>query len=203
MNYYQDITLLPDAEVSLGFLWQKIFQQVHIALVDNKVGENKSAVALSIVHYGNKDFPLGHIVRLFSDRKDVLEKLNVKQWLTRLSDYCHVSSIKAVPDTITQYACFTRKPVKSIYKKAQRRAEHLDKPYEEVLAYLVEENKSKECKLPFIHVESQKTKKCMIEKGEQGQYKFRLFIERALAKCPVEGVFDCYGLSKTATVPWF
>lgn len=51
MDYYQDITLLPDAEVNLGFLWQKVFQQVHIALVEHKVADNRSAIALSIPKY--------------------------------------------------------------------------------------------------------------------------------------------------------
>ncbi|MCO4790206.1 type I-F CRISPR-associated endoribonuclease Cas6/Csy4, partial [Vibrio cholerae] len=37
MNYYQEITLLPDADIALGFLWQNVFQQVHIALVEHKV----------------------------------------------------------------------------------------------------------------------------------------------------------------------
>ncbi|MFA0280003.1 type I-F CRISPR-associated endoribonuclease Cas6/Csy4, partial [Vibrio sp. 10N.222.55.F8] len=51
MNYYQEITLLPDAEISLGFIWQNVFQQVHIALVDNKVAANQSAIAVGFPEY--------------------------------------------------------------------------------------------------------------------------------------------------------
>jgi CRISPR-associated endonuclease Csy4 len=105
-----------------------------------------------------------------------------------------------VPTDVTQYACFKRKPVKSIEKKAQRRAVHLNKPYDEVLAYLRNENRSEECKLPFINLESQQTKK-RSELGESTN--FLLFVERAFVDKPVDGKFDCYGLSKTATVPWF
>ena len=36
MEYYQEITLLPCAEVSLAFLWTKVFTQLHIAFADEK-----------------------------------------------------------------------------------------------------------------------------------------------------------------------
>lgn len=200
MKCYIDITLLPDGDVNLGFLWHKVFQQVHIALVDNKVGANESAIALSIVNYGNKDFPLGNKLRLLADSEDALVKLDIQQWLKRLSDYCHITSIKNVPDDIKQYARFKRKPVKSIEKKAERRAKHLNKPYDEVLAYLIKEGRSAKCELPFINIESQDTKK----RAEQGtSCQFPLFIERSLFEAPIAGKFDCYGLSKTATIPWF
>jgi CRISPR-associated endonuclease Csy4 len=200
MKYYLDITLLPDAEANLGFLWHKVFQQVHIALVDNKVGENESSIALSIVDYGDKSFPLGNKLRLLAMDENALQKLDIQRWLNRLSDYCHIKPIKSVPADVTQYACFKRKSVKSIEKKAQRRAQHLNKPYDEVLAYLSEEGRSKKSPLPFINVESQETKK-RVEQGVASR--FLLFIEKKLSDRPENGKFDCYGLSKTATVPWF
>jgi CRISPR-associated endonuclease Csy4 len=200
MKYYLDITLLPDAEANLGFLWQKVFQQVHIALADNKIGDNESAVALSIVNYGDKDFPLGNQLRLLANTEGELQKLDIHRWLNRLSDYCHIKPIKPVPTDVSQYACFKRKPVKSIEKKAQRRSEHLNKPYDEVLTYLRREGRSNECKLPFINVESQQTKK---RSGPGESTYFLLFIERSIVDKSVDGKFDCYGLSKAATVPWF
>ena len=206
MNYYLDITLLPDAEANLGFLWQKVFQQVHIALVDNKVADNESAVAISVVGYGHATeeidnaFPMGSKLRLLAAKEDILQQLNMQSWLTRLSDYCHISSIKLVPANVKQHARFSRKNVKSIEKKAQRRAAHLGKPYDEVLTYLIEEGKSKPSRLPFVNVESQNTKK-LAELGVSS--KFLLFIEQAIFDEARNGKFDCYGLSKTATVPWF
>lgn len=200
MKYYLDITLLPDAEANLGFLWQKVFQQIHIALANNKVGDNDSAVALSVVGYGDNIFPLGNKLRLLAETENYLQKLDTHRWLSRLSDYCHISSIKPVPADIKQYARFNRKNVKSIEKKAQRRAEHLNKPYGEVLTFLIAEGKSKQSKLPFINVESQDTKK-RVEQGVSCQ--FLLFIEQTIFDEAIKGKFDCYGLSKTATVPWF
>ena len=200
MNFYIDITLLPATEANLGFLWQKVFQQVHIALVDNKVSDNESAIAMSVVGYGDKTFPLGNKLRLLSSDEDSLQRLNVIRWLNRLGDYCHISSIEKVPADIRQHARFSRKNVKSIWKKAQRRAAHLNKPYGEVLDYLIEEAKSKECQLPFITVESQDTKK---RAAPNVSCHFLLFIAKDLCNEAVTGKFDCYGLSKTASVPLF
>ena len=66
MNYYQDITLLPDAVITLGFIWQKVYQQVHIALAENKIAENQSAIAVAFPEYGSKGFPLGSKLRLLA-----------------------------------------------------------------------------------------------------------------------------------------
>ncbi len=57
MNYYQEITLLPDVDISLGFLWQNVFQQVHIALVEHKVDANQSSVAVGFPDYLRAKFP--------------------------------------------------------------------------------------------------------------------------------------------------
>jgi CRISPR-associated endonuclease Csy4 len=200
MKYYLDITLLPDAEANLGFIWKKVFQQIHIALVDNKIGDNESAVALSIVNYGDTAFPLGNHLRLLANTKQALQKLDIHRWLSRLDDYCHIKLIKPVPTDISVHASFRRKPVKSIEKKAQRRAMHLNKPYDEVLAYLRKENRSEKSELPFINAESQQSKG-RLELGESPY--FLIFVERVFTDKPVVGKFDCYGFSRTATVPWF
>ena len=112
MNFYQEITLLPDVEISLGFLWQNVFQQVHIALVEHKVAENQSAVAVGFPDYRNAKFPLGNKLRLFAKDQATLEKLAIDKWLTRLEDYVHIKGIKPVPDSAT-YVSFERKQVKS------------------------------------------------------------------------------------------
>ena len=86
MNYYQDITLLPGTDIALGFLWQKIYQQVHIALVEQKVDAQHSAIAVSIPGYGSKGFPLGNKLQVLAGEKNQLEKLNLAGFLTRFED---------------------------------------------------------------------------------------------------------------------
>ena len=196
MKYYQDITLLPDAETHIGFIWHKVYQQIHIALADNKHPDGSSAIAVSFPEYKKTKFPLGSKLRLFAPTESQLIELDAEKWLFRLKDYTHVKPIRSVPE-ISKYACFRRKAVKSPEKKAELLAQHLQKPLDVVIRYRKENGLLKACDLPYIHMESQK-------KTETGQKnRFRLFIEQTLSEQYVSGTFDFYGLSKTATVPWF
>lgn len=202
MKYYQDITLIPDAEVSIGFLWQKVYQQIHLALVENKTAENQSAVAVSFPGYGDKEFPLGNKLRLFSESQDELEKLDIAKWLNRLADYTHCTSVKEVPLTVGQFVGFKRKQFKSnLLKEAKRRAKHKGESIEKALSHF--QNYETKTSLPFINFESLSSHKESVDKK-----RFKLFIEQEIVEKSVMGDFNCYGLGKgqtgkTATVPWF
>ena len=212
MNYYQEITLLPDADISLGFIWQNVFQQVHIALVEHKVDVNRSAVAVGFPDYRQAKFPLGNRLRLFAKEQVTLEKLDIQKWLTRLEDYVHIKGIKAVPSDVT-YVSFVRKQVKSperverdMQKKAALWAEKSGKSLDECLIELEKSKPETLCRLPFIYLHSQQTKQRSPDKSS----KFPLFIEMQPQSEEHVGQFDCYGLStKTngqqvaATVPHF
>jgi len=197
MKHYLDITLLPDAEANLGFLWQKVYQQVHLALAENKIAENESTIAVSFPNYGDKVFPLGDKLRLFAENQRQLEQLDIAKWLSRLTDYTHIKSIKEVPLSVDQYALFKRKQFKSnLLREAKRRAKYKN----ETLAEAMEHFKHYESKttLAFINMTSLSMGKDITE--NRG---FKLFIEKEIGAESRQGVFNCYGLSKTATVPWF
>lgn len=205
MKHYLDITLLPDAESNLGFLWHKVYKQIHFGLVGNKTTDGMSLIAASFPEYGSKIFPMGSKIRLFCATEAQLKKLSIDKYLSRLTDYTHITPIKEVPLSVEQYACFSRKAVISNFlKKAVRRAEHLGKPLDEVIRFIEKQDKERgiiyESTLPFINMESQQTKKSI---GSSGQYKFRLFVKKTAKTNEAQGHFSCYGLSKTATTPWF
>jgi len=192
MKYYQDITLLPDAEANFGFLWQKVYQQIHLALVENKVGENHSLVAISFPEYGSKAFPLGSKLRLLAEEAALLEGLNLSKWLNRLTDYCHYTSIKPIPE-VTEYAVYRRKQFNcNVERLARRRAKRKNESYEQALAHFEGYDNEQSNLPPYINSQS-------LSKDER----FRLFILQDKIQNNVLGIFDCYGLSKTATVPWF
>ena len=197
MKYYLDITLLPDAEASIGFIWQKVYQQMHIALAENKVAKNQSAIALSFPKYGGK-FPLGNTLRLLADEQSQLEKLNVEKWLSRLTDYTHLKSIKAVPATVSKYACFKRKQFKSnLEREAKRRAKYKGETFEEALAHF--QSYQTKTELPFINMTSLST-----DGDVSLNRNFKLFIQKEMVGEQKNGLFNCYGLSKDqATIPWF
>ncbi len=191
MKCYLDITLLPDAEANLGFLWQKVYQQVHIALADNKIAENQSAIAVSFPKYGDKAFPLGDKIRLFAKDKLQLQKMDMGKWFNRLTDYTHITSIKDVPLTVNEYACFKRKQFKSnLRKEAIRRARYKNESLETALAHF--KHYQTETELPFINMKS-------LTKDEQ----FKLFIDCVITKESRQGSFNCYGLSSDGNIPWF
>jgi CRISPR-associated endonuclease Csy4 len=212
MKYYLDITLLPEAEISLGFIWQKVYQQVHIALVDNKVGESESVIAVSFPRYSTEKvdtqaFPLGDQLRLLANEETQLNTLNINKWLSRFTDYVHIKSIKPVPDKVT-HVVFVRQQVKGeariekdILSKARRWSEKSGQSIDVCLTELEKSKPQANNKLPFIWLESQKTKNCNFD----GSRKFPLFIKKVEFSTEKKGVFNCYGLalSKTATVPWF
>ena len=211
MKYYLDITLLPEADITLGFIWQKVYQQIHIALVDNKIGRNQSAIAIAFPHYGDKSFPLGNKLRLFAETELQLSTFNIKKWLSRFEDYVHIKSVKPVPENTTQ-VCFVREHVKGeagIEKKMQAKAKYWSEKsgisMQDCLLSL-EKSKPKASKLPFIWLESQETKRL---NGVESR-KFPLFIKKMETEQSQSGCFNCYGLSvdhkktgQLASVPQF
>jgi CRISPR-associated endonuclease Csy4 len=215
MKCYLDITLLPDAEANLGFLWQKVFQQAHIALVENgyeyarKENDGSettlrgSNIAVSFPCYGDKTYLLGNKLRLLAQEQAFLEGLGIEKWLSRLQDYVQIASIKAVPSSVS-YAGFRQKRVKgekrleqSLQKKAKHLSDKFSLDFNSALQELKKKHAFNEEKLPYIQVESQSNS------TDDRKPRFKLFIEKAELVEPQQGKFDCYGLSKTATVPWF
>lgn len=197
MKYYLDITLLPDTEANLGFLWQKVYQQIHLALVENKIAENQSAIAISFPKYEDKEFPLGDKLRLLANEQEQLKQLNIEHWLSRLIDYTHIKPIKEVPLTVNQFARFKRKQFKSnLVKEAKRRAKYKGESLEVALEHF--KHYQAESSLAFINMSS-----LSMERDISINRNFKLFIEREILEEQERGVFNCYGLSKDATVPWF
>lgn len=218
MKHYMDITLIPDGESKLGFIWQKVYQQIHLMLVENKVSEHDSAIAVSFPHYGDKTFPLGNKLRLFGQTQDALNDLNVSRWLARLEDYVHIKAIKPVPGSVNQFVYFKRKQFKSPHKllagvdeQAKKLAAKNDFDVEEVKKRLLVSLAKFDTKsnLPFINMSSLSTDKNNgIEQPATAN--FKLFIEKEITDGNARNseLFTCYGLSRREderkmAVPWF
>ncbi|AWB67288.1 type I-F CRISPR-associated endoribonuclease Cas6/Csy4 [Saccharobesus litoralis] len=207
MNYYLDIQLaLPDAEANFGFIWQKLFQQVHFALVEHgyeserklKHGDTKvlrnSKIAVSFPEYQNHPYPLGSKLRLFAQTEAELQKLAIDKWLNRLLDYVSIGKIQTVTDE-TQFVAFKQKRIKgvkrleySLNKKAKHIAEKFNVDFDQCLKELKEKYVFEQTKLPFIQLESQTSK----QRGDRGL--FQIFIEKADQTAATNLMYDCYGL---------
>lgn len=193
MKYYIEITLLPDAETGLGFLWQKMYQQIHLALVEIKDANEKVNVGVSFPKYGGKTFPLGDTVRLFGKTPEDLKAIRLDHWLERLSDYVSMTGVQEVPQHIETHACFKRKqPKMDFMKRVEKQAKRHGVSIEAALEHFKNYDKNNMLTLPFVSVYSQTWKQ-----------HFPLFIEKSGTPSYMAGPFDTYGLSKEATVPWF
>lgn len=192
MKFYQEIALRHRANIGLYDFWKKFYQQIHIALVENKVGEHASAIGVSFPEYDAGQYLLGCKLRLFSSEKSVLEQFQCETWLSRLKDYLTCGEIKPVPETVTGHACFGQiKPKGSKEKLARRRAKRRCESLAQALAHYDSYNENR-CRLPYINMGS-------LTNGGH----FRLFIEQKKKEKPQTGFFSCYGLSRNTTVPLF
>ncbi|MBE0515727.1 type I-F CRISPR-associated endoribonuclease Cas6/Csy4 [Sulfurimonas sp.] len=191
MNYYIDIKLQGDTEISLGFIWQKIYAQMHLALVEHKDSEGMCSIGFAFPHYMEL-FPLGDMLRVFAPTKEELEILNIEEQLKKFSDYVIISDIKQVPTNIKGYVTFSRKQFKSNPERLARRyAKRHNKTLEEALS-IYDDVSAKETKLPFVMMKSNSSNQQM-----------KLFIEKNISDEQEKGLFSAYGLSKTSTVPYF
>lgn len=194
MKVYQELTLLPNAEVSVNFLWEKIYRQIHLALVELQGIEGKVSVGVSFPEY-REESHLGNKLRLFAQEDVHLKRMYIKKWLSRLEDYVHVSSVRDVPATVTQYAVFKRKrPNKTLVNQAIRKAKREGITVEEAVVALGE-YKRELLKEPFLMINSSSTRQ-----------RFPLFIEKkAVEQTVAAGCFTTYGVNSglCAAVPDF
>lgn len=197
LTYYQEVTLIEQPEISLGFIWAKLYMQLHLALADIRTKKGISNIGVSFPEYQKSasKFPLGTKLRVFGVSKECLEELNLVEWLSRLSDYVHVmKEPRKIPSRLVKsYAIFSRKEVKSGAERLARRRVKRDPSmtYEEALrrASMV----VRECNLPYVNIRSLTS-----------NHSFKLFIEKTeldQAEGPLE--FTSYGLSKGSAVPIF
>lgn len=201
MKKYVELTLIPDSETELYFLWGKLYQQLHLAFVEIKDNQNKVAVGVSFPQYHQEKRQLGNKLRVFADSEQELENLQLTKWLERLSDYAHLKKIQNVPEKIDGYAFFSRLIEKGNDEKlARRRAKKLNVSYEEALEFF----KDKQNRLqprrdahlyPFISMQSL---------SSENRDRHPVTVVRSEAQGLVFGKgFSTYGLSSDSSVPLF
>lgn len=183
MNYYCDITLLPNPETPATILMSTVFSKLHHVLVNtpnSKVGVSFPKVSKT----------LGNVLRLHASEDELNDVLKAN-WLKGLHDYCNVSECKPVP-TNCSYRFVKRLQKKSTYNKRKRAVAKGWLTQEEAVKKIPDE-KGQRLLQPYVQIKSSST-------GQQ----VKLFIEHSVTtKEPVLGEFSRYGLSSTATIPWF
>jgi CRISPR-associated endonuclease Csy4 len=194
MNYYLEITLLPNVDINLFGLWSKVFQQIHLGLVEMQDGKGQVPLGVAFPEYvvGEKYSLLGGKCRLFAQDETTLARFDATKWLARLSDYVHCTSIRPVPEKLKGYAIYQREQPKTSKERLARRyaARHNESYDEALLRY--QEVVHKSVTIPFIRL-----------KSLSNDQTFCLWIRKTSASESSGTTYSTYGLSAKTTVPEF
>jgi CRISPR-associated endonuclease Csy4 len=183
MDHYIDITLRPNAELRENALLNMAYSKLHKALFDLE----SSAIGVSFPAFQVK---LGNRIRLHGSQ-GALTQLRALDWLGGLTSCCDVTDLQPVPNQVQHRTIFR---IQSTMTQAKlnrliRRGSIEPEKVREYKAKMF----SKGLSNPYLELES-----------TSNGHKHRRYIAfgEFLAE-PVHGVFDHFGLSKQATIPWF
>jgi CRISPR-associated endonuclease Csy4 len=144
------------------------------------------------VSFPEKQLKLGCLMRVHGNEQD-LTQLSATRWLEKLQGgYCTITEIKQVPEKV-QYRTISRwqsNMSKSHYRRLLKRGSITE---EQARKYKAKMMQTQMTDLPYVEIES----------GSTGHRHRRYFKFGELVDQPIEGEFNQFGLSATATIPWF
>ncbi len=183
MNYYIDVKIKPDAEMRENVLLNKVYTKLHKALFTLQATD----VGVSFPEYKIK---LGKTIRLHStqDRLTVLCEMN---FLGGLAGYCQLTDSLKISDDV-MHRTISRVQSNMTEAKLRRLIKRGSITPEQAKHYKAKMF-SKGIDNPYFELESTSNKN-----------KHRRYIAFGdIVDTPTSGLFDFFGLSKQATVPWF
>lgn len=187
MKHYIEIRLQPDQEFPLNLLMNALFAKLHRGLVE--WGDNR--IGISYPEHDEEKPALGKRLRLHGSEQSLSELMN-HNWLQVMNDHVMATEVKPIP-TPKGFRKVHRVQVKSSPERLRRRYMRRHQVDEQSALKAIPDTVKKTLALPYVQIRSQST----------GQ-RFRLFIKHGpIEEQPVEGLFNHYGLSPEATIPWF
>ena len=191
MDHFVDIHLLPDPELPAHVLMSALYAKLHRALV---MGDgNAGGIAISFPGYSVQSgaIHLGRCMRLLGSVPG-LQTLAGTGWLGGLRDQVSVNTAAAVPTTAT-HRSLRRVQAQSNPERLRRRLIKRHGIDEAEARKRIPDSATEMLTLPFLQMRSAST-----------GLNFRLFLRLGPAQATAEsGSFNTYGLSTTATIPWF
>ncbi|MCD9004939.1 type I-F CRISPR-associated endoribonuclease Cas6/Csy4 [Luteimonas sp. XNQY3] len=186
-THYVDLRVVPDPEFSTAQLLGALYDRLHLALVQQRLGN----IGVSFPGYSLNPRALGNVLRLHGGG-EILQDFLRTDWLKGMRDHTRLSEIAPAPaDTL--HRTVQRRQFKTNADRLRRRRMRRKGETEQQAADAIPGTVERRPNLPYVHLRSRST----------GQ-PFCLFIalgppvEEAIAR-----QFNSYGLSGTATVPWF
>ncbi|WP_421672075.1 type I-F CRISPR-associated endoribonuclease Cas6/Csy4 [Raoultella terrigena] len=184
MDYYIEIKLIPRQSRSLPSLLSALFEKLFVALSAHRHGD----IGLSLPAF--KQTP-GNVIRLHGQRYG-LENLRLRVLLNDLSHYIWIGPATPVPDNV-QYRHYRRVQLKTPHQRMKRYMKRRGAISADAPIGHRRQVATPNSDLPYIWIKNQALGRS-----------FRMFIAAGdLSDTPTEGTFNHYGLSSTATVPFF
>ena len=187
MDHYVDIEVRPDPEFPANQLMSALFAKLHRGLV----ALSTTGIGVSFPGFDLTPPNLGTCLRLHGQHS-ALSALLTSDWLNGMRDHVVLSVPMPVPSN-AQHRTLKRIQTKSNPDRLRRRMMRRHDLNEEEVLQRIPDDAARFVRLPFVQLRSNST----------GQ-NFRVFLEHgALQTSAVSGYFNTYGLSLSATIPWF
>lgn len=184
MDYYLDIQIEPDLEITAPALLNNLFAKFHRVMAQTCKGQ----VAVSFPKY---DRVLGDVLRLHGS-KPAIELLMEQPWLKGLRDYIQVGDVLPVPSDLIGYRTVSRVQKKSSQNLRKR---SIAKGWltEEEARHKIPDTKQSPLDLPYLQLQSLSNKNVL-----------RIYVKHGvITQQAVSGEYSSYGFSSQATIPWF
>ena len=187
LTHYIELRLRPDPEVAPTHLLSALYTRVHRTLA----AQGATGIAVTFPEYSADRHTVGECLRLHGSEADLQPWAN-GQWLGSVRDHVTATPLLPVP-TDTQPRTLRRVQVKSSPERLRRRLMKRHQLSEEQVRERIPDHVARTTPLPYVQLASTSTAQ-----------QFRLFLVLGAAQESAQtGLFNAYGLSTTATVPWF
>ena len=187
MDHYIEIRLRPDPEFPPEVLMDALYAKLHRALVRHAGND----IGISFPNANNEAKRLGARLRLHG-LTATLGSFMGHEWLTGMRDHVDVTEVLHVPVT-AKHRVVRRVQAKSNVERLRRRQMRRHGLTEQEACVKLPDHSGERLKFPYVQV-----------KSASSDQRFLLFIEHCpVSDTPQRGEFGSYGLSSTATVPWF
>jgi CRISPR-associated endonuclease Csy4 len=187
VDHYVDILVRPDPEFASHQLMEALYAKLHRALVAQK----STRIGVSFPDFSLRGPHLGMRLRLHGEHEP-LSALLARDWMIGMRDHVALTPPTPVPDSV-QHRIVRRVQAKSNPERLRRRLMHRHPIDAAEARRRIPDERGQTLNLPFVQLRSAST----------GQ-SFRLFVDHGpLQAHATAGDFNAYGLSQTATTPWF
>ncbi|WP_111748307.1 type I-F CRISPR-associated endoribonuclease Cas6/Csy4 [Salinisphaera orenii] len=186
-SHYLDIRVRPDPDFPAGQIMGALFSKLHRRLVTL----NANGIGVSFPTHRLKPRDIGTHLRLHGTPEG-LDALMSATWLGGMREYAAISDMTQVPAD-AKHRTVSRRQFKTNAERLRRRRMRRHNESEATVLDRIPDSVEQHVSLPFVQVRSTSTSQ-----------RFSLFIEHgSLQDTPTNEAFNTYGLSRTATIPWF